>query len=112
MPWIGTPTQSSQHRLVRELFGEHHLAPNVVVEADQEASMISLARTGVALCLMCEELAEAAFATGEIAIWRKTERLCPLSFVYGKSRGQDALIYAFVRVLLEVLMLEAPNLQS
>ncbi len=102
MPWVGTPPQSSQHRLVMEMFGEHRLAVNVVVEADQEASMISLARTGVALCLMRDELAEAAFARGEIAIWRKTERLCPLSFIFTKARAQDSSIGAVVSVLQEV----------
>jgi DNA-binding transcriptional LysR family regulator len=102
MPWVGTPPQSSQHRLVKEMFGEHRLDVNVVIEADQEVSMISLARTGVALCLMREELAEAAFERGEIAIWRKTERLCPLSFIHLKARVQDVSIAAFARVMQDV----------
>lgn len=102
MPWVGTPVHSSQHRLVKEMFAEHRLTTKVVIEADQEATMISLARTGVALCLMREELANAAFLRGEISIWSKTEQLCPLSFIYPKTHAQNALIAAFIRVLKEV----------
>jgi DNA-binding transcriptional LysR family regulator len=102
LPWVGTPVQSSQYRLVRELLAEHGQAPRIAVEADQEASMISLVRNGVGLCLMRDELAAPAAARGEILIWPGASPLCPLSFIYRDAHAQDPLVMAMLGVLREV----------
>lgn len=102
MPWIGTPVHSSQNRLVSAMFAEHGLSVNTVVEADQEASMVSLVRTGVGLATMRDDLAREAEARGEVVIWPGTVQDCPLSFVFRSSRREDMLVAACCKALAEV----------
>ncbi len=102
LPWVGTPAQSSQHRLVREMLRRHGFEPRFVVEADQEASMISLVKSGVGLCLMRDELAQAAAQRGEVVVWDGASQVCPLNFIYSKSREQDPAIAALQQVLKDI----------
>lgn len=102
MPWIGTPPHSSQHRLVATMFAEHGLTVRTVAEADQEASMVSLVRTGVGLSTMRDDLAREAEARGEVTIWPGTAQDCPLSFVFRTARRDDVLVTACCKALAEV----------
>ncbi len=102
LPWVGTPAQSSQHRLVRELLRKEGFEPRFVVEADQEASMISLVKSGVGLCLMRDELAQAAALRGEVVVWDGASQACPLTFIYNKTREQDPAIVALRQVLKDI----------
>jgi DNA-binding transcriptional LysR family regulator len=98
--WIGTPTRSSQHRLVKSMFEEHGLRLNhTTVEADQEASMLDLVRQGLGLCMMRENLAEAAQERGEVIVWPGIRRLCPLSFIHPRARAQEPIFAALHSVL-------------
>jgi DNA-binding transcriptional LysR family regulator len=107
LPWIGTPQHSSQHRLVRTMFAEHGLTVRPVMEADQEASMVSLVRTGVGLATMRDDLAREAQARGEVYIWPGTVQDCPLSFVFKATRLDDVLVAACRKALAEVWPREA-----
>ena len=106
MPWIGTPAHSSQHRLVHTMFAEHGLKVRTSVEADQEASMVSLVRNGVGLATMRDDLARAAQARGEVCIWAGTVQDCPLSLVFKTSRRDDVLVAACRKALAEVWPLD------
>lgn len=99
LPWVGTPPHSSQYRVVREMLAEHGQVPHVAVEADQEASMVSLVRNGVGLCLMRDDLADAAALRGEVVIWQGAHPPCPLSFVHPEARMHDPVVQAMVGVL-------------
>jgi DNA-binding transcriptional LysR family regulator len=74
---------------------------NTVVEADQEASMVSLVRTGVGLATMRIDLAQEARLRGEVSIWPGTVQDCALSFVFKASRREDALVSACRKALAE-----------
>lgn len=102
MPWVGTPAQSSQHRLLRQMLREHGHEPCFAMEADQEASMIDLVKYGVGLCLMRHELAVAARNRGDVCIWHGAEQLCPLAFIYPKARAQFPSTLGLVEVLRKV----------
>ncbi len=102
MPWIGTPAHSSQHRLVRTMFAERGLSVTPVIEADQEASMVSLVRTGVGLATMRQDLAIEAQLRGEVFIWPGTVQDCPLSFIFKNTRRDDVLVAACRKALAEV----------
>jgi DNA-binding transcriptional LysR family regulator len=102
MPWVGTPAQSSQHRLVREMLRRQGFEPRFVVEADQEASMISLVKNGVGLCLMRDELAQAAEQRGELVIWQEVNQACPLTFIYPSAREHEPSIAGLRQVLQEI----------
>jgi len=94
MPWIGTSPHSSQHRLVQAMFAEQGLAVRTVFEADQEASMVSLVRSGVGLATMRDDLARKAQAQGEVCIWQGTVQDCPLSMIFKSTRSDDPLVAA------------------
>jgi DNA-binding transcriptional LysR family regulator len=102
MPWVGTPKRSSQHWLTAQMAQRSGRALNFVVEADQESSMVDLMRTGVGLCLMREELAQAAQARGELVVWQGAGQACPLNFVYPASRSEDRVVAALRQVLAQV----------
>lgn len=102
MPWIGTPAQSSQHRLVRTMFAERGLSVTPVIEADQETSMVSLVRNGVGLATMRDDLAREAQQRGEVGIWPGTVLDCPLSFIFKTSRCEDVLVAACRKALTDV----------
>jgi DNA-binding transcriptional LysR family regulator len=102
LPWVGTPEQSSQHRLVRSMLRKHGFEPRFVVEADQEASMISLVKSGVGLCLMRDELAQAAAGRGEVIVWDGIEQDCPLTFIYPKPREKDPALMGLRQVLKDI----------
>ncbi len=102
MPWVGTPAQSSQHRLVREMLRRQGFEPRFVVEADQEASMISLVKNGVGLCLMRDELAQAAAQRGEVVIWQEVNQPCPLTFIYPSAREHEPSIAGLRQVLQDI----------
>lgn len=81
LPWLSTPAGSSQHGLVQQMLAAHGLACRTVVEADQEASMIQLIETGVALGLMRERVAAPALAAGRVVAWPGARLPCPLSLL-------------------------------
>lgn len=98
LPWIGTPPASSQNRLVREMFAAVGREFTTTVEADQEASMIELVRRGVGLCMVRDDLAQAAAARGEIAVWPELAQPCPLSFVYAAEAAESPLMQALITI--------------
>jgi DNA-binding transcriptional LysR family regulator len=96
MPWLATPPGSSQHGLVDQMFAERGLACRAVVEADQEASMIELIQSGVALGLMRERIALPALQDGQAVVWPGARLPCPLSLLYLRSDEDSAMLQALL----------------
>ena len=84
------------------MFAERGLSVSPVVEADQEASMVSLVRNGVGLATMRDDLAREAQHRGEVSIWPGTVQDCPLSFIFKTTRRDDVLVAACRKALAEV----------
>jgi DNA-binding transcriptional LysR family regulator len=96
MPWLATPPGSSQHGLVEQMFAERGLAYRTVVEADQEASMIELIQSGVALGLMRERIAASVLRNGQAMVWPGARLPCPLSLLYLRSNEDSAMLQALL----------------
>jgi len=95
MPWIGTPRGSSQTALIEKAMKHQGLSRRIVVEADQEASMIGLIHAGVGLCLIRERLALEIEPTTKIVLWTGDKLPCPLSLIVrneGVSRPLTAVL--------------------
>ena len=104
LPWIGPHVHSSQHRIFHKIFGDAGIAPPAVaIEVDQEASMVSLVKSGVGLCLMREEVIRAAARDGELIFWDGAVPLCPLSFIYPENRREDGATAAMLHVLASMV---------
>ncbi|HEY2020398.1 LysR family transcriptional regulator [Paraburkholderia sp.] len=102
LPWVRTAQESSQTEVIRQIELAHGRSRRAIVEADQESSMIEIVRSGVALCLMREQLAASAVAAGGITIWRGERIPCPLSVVSLRSRADDAVLTALRECLRDV----------
>ncbi len=102
MPWLATPAGSSQHGLIAQMFAERGLSHRTVVEADQEASMLELVQTGVALGLMRERAAATALHSGVLVQWQGARLPCPLSLLHRRSGEDSATLQALLASLQTV----------
>lgn len=101
LPWIGAPARSALSKLTCEMFGRQGLAPNIVIETDEVASLNSLVRAGVGLSLMRDDQALLASERGELLIWGQARVDTELSFVYPARAEHDPAVVGLVSVLLE-----------
>ena len=99
MPWLATPAGSSQYGLVAQMFAERGLGYRTVVQADQEATMLELVQTGVALGLMRERIAAPVLQSGQAVMWQGVRLPCPLSLLYRRSSEDSATLQALLAML-------------
>jgi DNA-binding transcriptional LysR family regulator len=99
MPWLSTPPGSSQHGLVTQILAERGLSHSTVIEVDQEASMIDLVQSGVALGLMRERLARAMVQTGQVIVWEGARLPCPLCLLHRRVDAGKGSIQALLATL-------------
>jgi len=102
LPWVGASKASSQTALVAQMHKAHGLTRRVVVEADQESSMIDLVNAGVGLCLVRERLAMGLLPQKNIALWEGVRLPCPLSIVLRAEDADRPLSVALLEAVLEV----------
>lgn len=96
MPWLATPAGSSQHGMVAQMFAERGLSYSTVVEADQEASMIELVQSGVALGIMRERLAAGMVQSGQAVIWDGARLPCPLCLLHRRASAEEPMVQALL----------------
>lgn len=102
LPWLATPPGSSQHRLVQQMFAAQGLAFRTVVEADQEATMLQLVHTGVALGLMRERVAATAVQAGQVVTWPGARLPCPLALLLRRAQADSPVLQALLTTLRQV----------
>jgi DNA-binding transcriptional LysR family regulator len=102
MPWLGTPVGSSQYGMVAQMFAERGLSHCTSVQADQEATMLQLVQSGVALGLMREQVAAPILQSGQAVRWQGVRLPCPLSLLYRRSTENSATILALLAMLQQV----------
>lgn len=107
MPWLATPAGSSQHGMVAQMFAERGLSYNTVVEADQEASMIELVQSGVALGIMRERLAAGMVQSGQAVIWDGARLPCPLCLLHRRASADNPMVQALLATLPMIWQPEA-----
>nr|WP_311527017.1 LysR family transcriptional regulator [uncultured Ralstonia sp.] len=96
LPWLATPAGSSQHGMVAQMFAERGLSYHTVVQADQEASMIELVQSGVALGMMRERLAVGMAQSGQAVIWGGARLACPLCLLHRRASADAPLVQALL----------------
>lgn len=99
MPWLATPPGSSQHGLAQQMFAERGLSYRTVIQADQEASMIELIQSGVALGLMRERIVASVVHKGQVTVWPQARIPCSLSLLYKRSSEDSAVLSALLAAL-------------
>lgn len=96
LPWIGTPPACSFHRIAQGLFAAHGVSPAMVTVADQEATLRSLAASGVGMTLMREDQALEAERQGDVVRWPGAAHRTSLWFVCRTDRREEPLIQALL----------------
>ena len=81
LPWVLTPPQSVHSRLLQALLEPQGLRQNRVALVDQEASMLSLVRSGVGLSLARDAVAMRESQREGLVIADRVELACDLRFV-------------------------------
>ncbi|MCC7040374.1 MAG: LysR family transcriptional regulator [Burkholderiales bacterium] len=99
MPWIVSPPISTLRIQLDELFAARGSAPTSRIEADNEAVMRSLAVAGAGVTVMREDIALAAAAAGEVALWNRARLATTLKFLHLAQRASDPEIQALLTVL-------------
>lgn len=102
LPWIRPPRASPHQRMQEELFEPRRLNPATIIEADQEASISTLVKSGIGLGLMRADLADEAERAGEVFVWRNATARTALSFVHARGRENDPAIVALLDAVGEV----------
>jgi DNA-binding transcriptional LysR family regulator len=102
LPWIIPPAISTHADLARAMFDANNVAPEKVVEADNEAVVSSLVVSGIGLALMREDQALARAKAKEICLWRDIRLPTTLEFIHLAERAREDPIAALTRVLRAV----------
>ncbi|MDS7595449.1 LysR family transcriptional regulator [Agrobacterium tumefaciens] len=102
LPWIGGMKGSSQKRMLTDLFERNELSYSVVAEADQEASIIQLARSGLGVCLIRERLVETYASEDGLWFWAGCDITAPISIVTRKEDKKRPEVAALYRTVSDI----------
>ena len=102
MPWVGGSARHHVHALLQGLFARQGLTLRQTVESDETALPFNLARAGVGLALVPEELALAASERQELVIWPHARLTAQLAFVYALAAEHEPALVAVLSALRSV----------
>jgi DNA-binding transcriptional LysR family regulator len=92
LPWIGTPHDSAQRRLLNDVFRPIGSSPKRVAFADQEEAMIDLVEGGNGLGLARDSVLDRVTSKRNFVIADKVALTCDLSFACLTSRRHEPII--------------------
>ncbi|MDP5239808.1 LysR family transcriptional regulator [Uliginosibacterium sp. 31-16] len=95
-PWLGVSPRSTIATMTQELWRTHNIAPRIVGEFDDEATLAELIKAGLGMALLAERTAKRFAADGAFVLWRGGEVVirAPLQFIYPAEREGDPLLMA------------------
>lgn len=102
LPWIWAPPQSVHNRLLAARFNEAGATPNVVAEADVEASMLDMVRSGLGLALAREPVALRESETNGLVVVKALPLPSQLSFLVLQARKDETLVRAAIDAVVSV----------
>jgi DNA-binding transcriptional LysR family regulator len=102
LPWISTPQNCSFRQIAAAMFDRHGATPSVLIEADQEATLVDLVSAGVGLTLIREDVALSAEAAGKLLVWGPGAEVSTLNLVFLRSERGNPLMQAVLDVIAEV----------
>ncbi|MEH2624660.1 DNA-binding transcriptional LysR family regulator [Bradyrhizobium sp. AZCC 1719] len=92
LPWIGTPHDSAQRRLLDDVFRSMGSSPKRVAFADQEEAMIDLVEGGNGLGLARDSVLDRVTSKRNFVIADKVALTCDLGFACLASRRHEPII--------------------
>ena len=94
LPWIWAHSHSVHNRLLNARFAPLRLKPNVVAEADVEASMLDMVRSGIGLALAREPVAIREAQANGLVVLQHLPLPAQLAFICLSSRVNDPVLRA------------------
>lgn len=99
LPWIGGGVQSHTHQMLRSLFEQQGLAPNVVLRTEDSSDLDVLVRGGNGCALLREEVALPGVERGDWIVWGHARVDTQLYFSTAADRVGDPLVVALSSVV-------------
>jgi DNA-binding transcriptional LysR family regulator len=100
LPWVDGDVDSHVHQMLRTLFEQQGLAPNVVLRSQDTSSLDVLVRGGNACALLREEVALPGVERGDWMVWGHARVDAQLYFSTAADRASDPLVVALSAVVL------------
>lgn len=102
LPWVSGVVDSHVHQLLRGLFEQHGLAPNIVLRSEDTSALESFVRAGSACALLREEIALPGVETGDWIVWGHARVDAQLFFSSAGERASDPLVVALTSAVRSV----------
>jgi DNA-binding transcriptional LysR family regulator len=102
LPWIDGTVDSHVHAMLRALFEQQGLAPNVVLRSEDTRSLDVLVREGSGCALLREEVALPGVERGQWMVWGHARVDAQLFFSTAPDRAGDPLVVALSAVVRSV----------
>ena len=94
LPWVTSDVESHVHQMLRSLFEQQGLAPNIVMRSEDTGGLESFVRAGTACALLREEVAVPGVERGEWKVWGHAKVDAQLYFGSALERAGDPLVVA------------------
>lgn len=100
LPWMDGPLDSPSHLMLRHLFEQQGLAPNVALRTEDTAALDTLVASGAGCALLREELALPGVERGEWMVWGHAQVDAQLFFCTAIESVSDPLVVALTSVVV------------
>ncbi|WP_027469284.1 LysR family transcriptional regulator [Deefgea rivuli] len=100
-PWLGLSQYTSLADISQELWRSQNIAPKLVGEFDEEATLLELIKSGMGIAILAERTAHRYAADGSIVLWRNGEVAISalLQFIYSSDREHDPMLAMLTKTL-------------
>lgn len=102
LPWVDGAVDSHIHLMLRGLFEQQGLAPNVVLRSDDTGALETFVRAGSACALLREEVALPGVEKRDWVVWGHARVDAQLYFGHPAERSGDPLVVALASVVQAV----------
>lgn len=102
LPWIDGAVDSHIHQMLRGLFEQQGLAPNIVLRSEDTTGLDTLVRAGTGCALLREEVALPGVEAGDWVVWGHARVDAQLYFSSTTERASDPLVVALASVVRSV----------
>jgi hypothetical protein len=99
LPWVDGGVESHIHQMLRSLFEQQGLAPNIVLRSEDTHSLDLLVRGGNGCALLREEVALPGVERGDWVVWGHARVDAQLYFSTAADRLGDPLVVALNSVV-------------
>lgn len=102
LPWIDGSLESHTHTMLRNLFEQQGLVPNVIMRTDDTAAMDNLVVNGAGCALLREDIALPGVERGDWIVWGHARVDAQLFYCTATERASDPQVIALSAVISSV----------